>query len=498
MRLHRAAQILLALTLIVLAVGLVFSPLKTRAQIGSSIEYAKAAEETPSPLMLPLMLFRAPHTSLFGVEMIHITDVQGFSEVKEANAAWVRRNGLLWSRVEKIEGSYDWSTLSGLDGELFRASSNGMEVILVIRSTPPWAQQDTGSFCGRIREDKLQSFAKFMNAVVDRYSKPPYNVKYFEIWNEQDADRSLGALDPTSFYGCWGNKNDPYFGGEYYTDVLTHVYPAVKDANPKAQVVVGGLLLGCKQGESTIGCDHSEKYLEGMLYHNGARDGGNYFDLLNLHSYDHYYGDGVYRNAAWGSNLGNHMDDGPTFVKKLRFLRETLNAYGFGNKEIIITETALLCGSTGDEYYCQTEAFENTKANYLAESFALTLAEGIRTNIWYAVTSTWRGSNLLDDNLNPLPAYYAFDFAEDTLNNALFKRELSEYSNIKGLEFELNGKKIWMLWSTILDGNGNVQPVQITLPSEPSNVYMVTGSELVNFQGTSLLVTAAPLYVEWK
>jgi hypothetical protein len=483
--------------MIILAASIIIYPLAT----GENGDSASAAEqEAPAPLLLPIALFQAPHNSLFGVEMLSISDKDGLTEVKAANVSYVRRNALKWSEIETTEGVYDWSKQDWLMGEFRRASEAGMQVILVVRSTPTWAQAEKGATCGRIRPEKLPAFAKFMAEAVKKYSVHPYNVKYFEIWNEPDADRSIILGNPDAVFGCWGDKNDSYYGGEYYADVLSYIYPAVKAANPAAKVVVGGLLLGCKEdlAVQNINCDHQEKYIEGILYHHGARDGGNYFDMLNFHSYDYYYGEGVYRNAAWGNNLGNSLTDGPTFLKKLRFLQETLDTYNYGQKEIIVTETALLCGTTGDEPYCQTDAYEKTKAYYLAESFALSVAKGFRINIWYAVKSMWRGSALLEFDLFPLPAYYAYKFAEESLNKSRFTRDLWEYPDtIKGLEFTRKGKIIWMMWSTSLDNNGNVQPISIQLPSEPSRVYTVFGKELTDFSGTSLLVTAAPLYIEW-
>ena len=500
MRFRKLSQILLALALVFIAVGLVFSPWKTRNQVWSQIEPAQAAEEPPGPLLMPLALYQAPHNSLFGVEMAKIAPNKGLYEIIAIDTAWVRRNALLWSDVETVEGSYNWSNVSYLDDELITASKNGLEVILVVRRTPIWAQIDidnnrhTPHFCGPIRPDKLQSFANFMYQAVKRYSKPPYNVKYFEVWNEPDAERGLSILNPDPPYGCWGDKNDPYFGGEYYADVLTYVYPSMKAANPGVQVAIGGLLLACKQGVSNVSCDHSEKYLEGILRRHGANDGGNFFDLVNYHAYDYYFNKlGKYGNGGWGSNLV----EGPAFLKKLPFIEDTLENFGFGNKEIILTETALLCGSTGDEPICQAQEYENTKAYYAAQSFAQSIDKGFQTNIWYSATAYWRGSSLLTTYLDPLPAYYAYGFVENELGKSRNKRDLWEYTNIKGLEFDRSDKTTWMMWSTLTDGDGYVLPVSITLPSEPSKVYTVFGDELANFKGTSLLVTAAPLYVEW-
>ena len=57
--------------------------------------------------------------------------------------------------------------------ELKTASERGLEVILVVRRTPLWAQIDidnnphTPHFCGPIRPEKLQSFANFMYEAVN-------------------------------------------------------------------------------------------------------------------------------------------------------------------------------------------------------------------------------------------------------------------------------------------------------------------------------------------
>ena len=62
----------------------------------------------------------------------------------------------------------------------------------------------------------LDAFAGFMRDLVARYSVPPYNIKYWEIWNEEDVDPSL--VGPTSGFGCWGDATDPYYGGGGYAE----------------------------------------------------------------------------------------------------------------------------------------------------------------------------------------------------------------------------------------------------------------------------------------
>ena len=43
-------------------------------------------------------------------------------------------------------------------------------------------------------------------------------------------------------FGCWDDPEDAYYGGEYYAEMLKVVYPVIKEADPEAKVLFGGLL----------------------------------------------------------------------------------------------------------------------------------------------------------------------------------------------------------------------------------------------------------------
>ena len=76
-----------------------------------------------------------------------------------------------------------------------------------------------------------------MSQAVQRYSQPPYNVKYWQIWNEPDVDYRF--VPPTSNYGCLADPTDPYYGGGYYAEMLKAIYGPIKQADPQSQVVIG-------------------------------------------------------------------------------------------------------------------------------------------------------------------------------------------------------------------------------------------------------------------
>ncbi len=425
-------------------------------------------------------------SSIFGIEYHKPNELL---TVKEAGALWVRRNALLWSDVEPTEGARNWEAVSQLEEELITAAEQGQRVILIVRSTPTWAQQIPGSYCGAIKRKKLSAFALFMHDVVARYSQHPYNVRYWEIWNEPDVDPAV--VKPDEVYGCWGDPQDDNFGGGYYAEMLRQVYPQIKAADPKAQVLIGGLLLDCdpiNPPETSNGSGQyrdctSSRFLEGIL----EAGGGDFFDGVSFHAYDYYYGTaGQYGNGNWHSSW---KTTGPVLMAKANFLRDVLQRYGYSGKYLMNTEVALLCGSTGTEDMCKTQDFASTKADYVAQAYAAALAQGLRANIWYSLIG-WRGSALTDRNLKPLWAFQAYRFAAEQLGGATFTAELKDYPNVMGFRFDREATQLWVLWALGEDAQ------EVSLTSQPSAMYDALGNPLEISR--NVLVTLAPLYVLWQ
>ena len=420
--------------------------------------------------------------TVFGAEMAQLTPAGGLTQMAAANTTWSRRNGVLWSAVEPTEGARNWGALASLDAELQAASANGIQVVLIVRSTPDWARKiaGSGSTCGPVRADKLAVFGTFMNELVARYSVAPYNVKYWELWNEPDIDPSYFAAD--SVYGCWGDINDPYYGGGYYADMLKAAYPQIKAADPQAQVLLGGLLMNCdpRPGAGCAAVNSSPipaKFLEGILLNGG----GPYFDGVSFHAYDYYLNQlGQYGNPNWQSAWNT---TGPSVTAKAQFIQSVLSQYGVSGKFLMNTETALLCE------LCSNDAdFETTKASYVAQSYAAAISQWLRANIWFSVLG-WNNSALLNSNLTPRPAYTAFQFARNELQNAFVLRDVTDYAGVKGYEFQLGTRHIMVLWS--LDGaSHSVAPPFGT----PLAVWDALGNSVT--PSPSISVGLTPLYIE--
>jgi hypothetical protein len=456
------------------------------------------AAPTPLIIYLPLVMRNFPLQTVFGAEMNQLTSSGGLDQMAAAHISWTRRNAVLWSAVEPVEGARNWSALASLESELQNASSKGIQVILIVRSTPQWARKiaGSGSYCGPISQDKLPAFGSFMRALVARYSVPPYNVKYWELWNEPDIDPSSFTGD--NIYGCWGDQSDPYYGGGYYAEMLKAAYPQIKAANLQAQVLVGGLLLDCDPrpgaGCAVVGHDSKQSmFLEGILRHNGLNDGGNYFDGANFHAYDYYYGQsGQYGNSNWQSAWNT---TGPVLIAKTQFIQSLLSQYGVSGKFLLNTESAVICGGFSDppgQPPCEsvsTSPFEQTKAYYVAQAYAMAIAQGLRANIWYSVPG-WRNSGLLNADLSPRPAYTALQFSLSELLNAAWLRDVTEYPGVKGYEFQRGDRRIWVLWS--LDGASH----PINLPGVPLAAWDALGNSVS--PAASMNVSLNPLYLEWN
>ncbi len=426
---------------------------------------------------LPLVLRSYPAPSIFGIQMDAISDSGGLSQVAQTRTRWVHGPGVLWSAVESSPGVRDWSVLSSLEQELLNASNTGLVPIVSVRSTPIWARKVTDHSCSAITESHLGAFANFMRDLVARYSVPPYGVKYWEIWNEPDVDPSL--VTPDSWFGCWGDKDDVYYGGGHYAKMLQAVYPQIKAADQQAQVLVGGLLLDCDPQSGCSAVHHDPlpaKFLEGILIGGGAP----FFDGVSYHAYDYYTGSGQYSNGNWGSAWNT---TGPVLMAKSYFVSQSLLNQGVTGKFLINSEAGLVC-TTG----CDV-VFENTKAYYLVQDYAIAIALGLRANVWYSLYGE-SGTGLLDTGGTPLPAYYAYQFASRELAGAVYTRAITEYPSVKGYEFNRGDRVIWVVWSA--DGSSHsVTPSR----GVPLAAWDALGNTMA--PASPISVGTPPLYLEW-
>jgi len=242
----------------------------------------------------------------------------------QAETGWARED-FQFQWIEPQPNVYDWrfhdNTVNALVGR-------GINIIGILGGpTPAWANP-AGSGEGFYPPDS-QLFAQFASTVVARYKD---RVHHWEVWNEPDNER------------YWKPAPDPVV----YGNLLKAIYPAIKGADPSAQVLVAGL----------VSPEPAVSFLSAIA----ANGGWNSFDILSIHPYTDPKGPEEGQIGAAG-------------IGQVKALADRLGA-----KPIWATEFgwATDVGGRGGIAFD-----EETQANYLVRGSVLLRATGIDHILWY-------------------------------------------------------------------------------------------------------------------
>lgn len=415
--------------------------------------------------------------SQFGVEINRGSVARTISLAREANIAWARYNGILWTEVETTRGARNWSVLLSVENELRILAEQGITPVVIVRTVPTWAQRIPGVMCGPIAPQALDDFASFMHDLVARYSVAPYHVRYWELWNEPDVAPPLVA--ETMPYGCWGNTSDPYYGGGDFAAMLKRVYPAIKQADPQAQVVLGGLSLDCDPTNPPAGKDCTPgNFFEGVLQHGG----GQAFDILAYHSYV-YWGTS---NQDPERTEANWQHRGGALLGRLDFLRTMMQKYAI-NKPIVLNEGGLLCWQSDPA--CFDGGFLESQAIYLVRYYARARANGLLGAAWYTLNdSGWNESGLMGRGGAVRPAYHTLKFMANLLKNADYIGTIATGA-LEGYVFHVATRRYQVYWTN--DGSR----ADLSLPPFTRVVYNMYGHGITP-GGSSVMVGNAPIFLE--
>jgi hypothetical protein len=135
----------------------------------------------------------------------------------------ILRQDLEWTALEPAQGS--WS-LQKLDRTVDDLDSRGIETQAILLPTAQWAT--TGNPRAKDWADwaykmpRLEPWLEYVHTLVQRYGD---RIHYWEVWNEPDG------------YNFW--RDTP----ENYVKLFDQTSQAIKLADPKAQVLNGGLSL---------------------------------------------------------------------------------------------------------------------------------------------------------------------------------------------------------------------------------------------------------------
>jgi len=271
--------------------------------------------------------------------------------------------------------------------------------------------------------------------------------------------------------------DDPYYGGEYYARMLQVVYPAIKAADPEAQVLIGGLLLDQDPAHDDK-TNPPGRFLEGIL----RGGGGDFFDGVSFHAYVGYDGqlhDWEMRPTSWQGRGG-------TVAGKVDLLREVLDRYGWP-KPLFLTEGGLLCWDCAEPL---PPGYLDAQAAYVPRLYLRSVGLELAATIWYTLDGPgWHQAALLDGSQQPRPAYQALSTMTSLLDGARYRQPLEDLPGIEGYVFAMTtGGELWAVWSR--DGAALSLPV----PDRLDRAVDHLGTP-IEVQGDTLDVDFYPIYL---
>jgi polysaccharide biosynthesis protein PslG len=276
-----------------------------------------------------------------------------------AGAEWIRID-LMWCYTEVERGTYNADTLWKLNYVVDAARARGLKVLVSTFGTPGWANGGSGTATPPTDSADFAPYAKWLASTFKG------RVSAWEVWNEPNW-KSFWTGSPAD-----------------YVALLKAAYPAFKEGDPGAQVVLGGL----------AGNDH--KWLS-MAYTVGAKA---FFDVVATHPY------------PYPSDSPPETD--PTLARTTS-VRAVMSSFGDA-KPIWFTEYGWSSHATAatDESW-ERGVTEETQGEYLVRSMGLVAAKyPYVTNVFWYNERNRVDAGKVDDNfgllnrdLKPKPVYTA-------------------------------------------------------------------------------------------
>jgi hypothetical protein len=216
--------------------------------------------------------------------------------------------------------------------------------------------------------------------------------------------------------------------------MLAAVYPAVKAANPQAQVVFGGIAYDAF-------LEHGGWFVRTFLDEVLQAGGGAHFDYMNFHYYPAFAG-------SWTTGKG------PGLKEKVAAVRARLAAYGL-DKPILITETGW--ASVG-------HSTDDLQSRYVVELFTQSLAADVAATFWWTLVdlhgTTWN-TGLVTDTDPPVkkPAFAVYQRMVEELAQAQFAPTLpspaTDHPDVEVYTFRAGatGQLLYIAWANPVDGS---------------------------------------------
>lgn len=419
---------------------------------------------------------------LFGLNM-YITGRERTDAEAEQLIELAQQAGVRWTREEISWASWGEKQLDPFyDRRIKMIADAGIGIIGMLLTThndyrdPACEQQAEASghpeyWCP---PTDPAAFAAWARLVVERYdgdgtgdAPGSPRIAAWEIWNEPDQD------------GTWLPQADP----TAYATLLRLAYAAIKEADPSALVLSGGVM-----HFDSIGVD-------GFMDNVVAAGAWDSFDVLSLH--------------PW---LIDHAPDAPTLINprerfdvtipgRLAYAQNWVASRG-GGKPIWITEVGWsTCGDRCEAHFAKSE---EQQATYMVRTFVLAAANGVQHVSYFQLEDKfsgeqipWSQAAILNDDLSPKLAYHALKTAVDQLQFARYSSTgpLHTPGTLAHHRFSLSdGGTVDVLWSLgapqVRDVPLNAERQAMRIERDGAATPLPAGSS-----SATLTIGEAPVYV---
>jgi hypothetical protein len=295
----------------------------------------------------------APHTkgTNGGVTQFGMADPDLLAESASTQAAQLGAMKAIGITAIRLDANWDWVQYGGqnsfdwaqLDRAVASARTAGMSLDLIVDGCPPWAAVSGTTGDPSPQPASSAQYALWATEVAARYALQGVNT--FEIGNEPNNA------------GFWQPAPNP----AAYTADLIAAYEAIKNVDPSAFVLSGGLA-----PETNDGTNISPVTFLQDMYADGARG---YFDGVGYHPYSYPALPNTYEYWSGWSQMNQTSPS----------IRSVMAANGDSGKQIYITEVGAPSG--GPSGVSQTsQAAEFTQA--IAAAKATRWIGGIYLYTW--------------------------------------------------------------------------------------------------------------------
>ena len=298
------------------------------------------------------------------------------------------RMPLSWKGAQPSpRGGYNWA---GFDATVATAAEERIEVLPILAEAPGWA---TGSAKRMPVDSRRQrrAWSQFVRAAVERYGRRG------EFWSEHGpGTKEPLPRVPIRAWQVWNEENFFYFTKPVspgrYARLLAVTRPAIRQADPRADVILGGLFANPKQGPPAA--MDAVDFLDRLYRSRGVKAN---FDGVALHPYAADVGE--LRAAVEG-------------------IRATMARHGDRRSGLYVTEIGW-----GSAYNPRLVAFEvglRGQARELRRAYAYLLSNRHRLRLRQVDWFTWKdlpgacsfcdssGLFRTGKRFKPKPAWHAF------------------------------------------------------------------------------------------